>query len=183
MSFKPKNEIVENLEESETGNWNGGKIYSSLIMNHLIKLSTEYEPIAMFGSIDIIEEFMTDNQMRNMARYKAIKRIYFTIDQLIRDSKFAIKKGDKPLFGLARDDLMKVNTIIDQVKEETFNVVTKQKELKINEEVFQNVFSMLMSIKESLLDPMNRAELIFMPKEEYDPKAYKEAVFQRMISP
>lgn len=169
-------------EMSDTGNWNVAGDYTRLKIMKLLYYLDEYETIAKFGTSEMVEEFVIDDATKNQARMKAIKRFVRTLLLLIGNTKFALKKEDKPIFDEWKETLKRLEKVLPMLETRITNQVRKTTEIKINEEKFNCVLDILIEIKENINEPLNKADLIFTYRDEFDPDEYKAAVKRKLIT-
>lgn len=166
------------IDFSESSVWNVGLAYSQLkIMRPLFYLD-EYYHIANFGSVDILEEFNLDESLKNDIRIKALTRLLKTLQLLINNAMFAVSKGDKVILKKYQDDLKLIEGILPLTHKLTINESSRSKELRINPKAFNFVLDMLIKIKEEVNQPLDRANLIYGSKEEFDPDEFKKRVME-----
>lgn len=167
----------EGYNISETGNWNVASDYAKLKIMKPLYLSDEYEIIATFGTSELIEEFQV-NVPIDVLKLKGFKRLIKSLLMLINNTKFAItKKADKKTMEKCKEDLEEIEKIIPALFKTKFNQITKQKQIVIKPEKYNRILNRVLEIKASINEPMNKYDLIFTTKEEFDPKKYKKKVF------
>ncbi len=163
-------------EQSETGNWNVASDFSKLKIMKLLYESDEYETIATFGTLDIVDEFMIDNNTKTLSRIRAIKRLVKTLQMVINNTKFAVKKNDKKKMVDFLKDLKKIEEILPFLEESSHNQRLNRTTINIKEEEFLKILNTIINIKSSILEPLNKADLIFSGKEDFDPAKAKELI-------
>ena len=169
------------VDFTESGNWNVAADYVKLkIMKHLY-LADEYELTAIFGTGEMVDEFITNEQMKVVGRLKALKRLRKTLDIIINNTIFAVKKDDKPKLEDLYKELTKWDRAMIFCEIINYDMRTKSKTIKINETVFKKVLDGLIKIKKDLNEPLNRANLIFTEVEEFDPDKFKAEIAEDMI--
>jgi len=170
---------------SETGNWNVADSYSkSKIMRPLI-LCDYYEDIATFGYDSIIEELVGYNKPSNdVIKIKAMKRLVKQLIRLIDNTKFALKKPNtRDLILEYRKDLFKLLGCIPNLTIVQYNQITDTQTIKIKSEtLFNEILDKVSEIKSKINEPLNKNHLIFTDKEDFDPKAFKDKLKQRMVN-
>lgn len=125
------------------------------------------ETIAMFGRKDM-EEQIPEHEIP-YRRYEALQRVIFELRQLIGNCNFAINKGvDEKIVDAYLERINNVEKVVDGVADFLTNDVTKETELRINEQHFRKCFDILRAIKDELNFPINRAGLIFKASETMD---------------
>lgn len=167
---------------TESGNWNVAKHYSEIKIMKWLVLIDEYETIARFGTSDMLEEFNLDENFKNVARIKAIKRLHHAITKLIDNTIFALKKKDKEKFTDYKKDLKVIESVIPTIEFNTINQKAKTSAIVINEDRFIFVLETLIKINTKMLDPLNDASLIFTPVEEFDPMKIKEKIAEQLVN-
>lgn len=147
--------------------WNIADGFTKIkILRLLIELDL-HETIAMFGKKDMDEPI--DENMIAYRRVEGFERMLFSLRMLIGNCRFSIEKGadEKTIAGMIeRIDL--VETFADGIASKFVNDVTKEEELRINEDHFRKCFDVLRNIKDELNFPINRAGLIFRQSDEMD---------------
>lgn len=167
----------------ESGNWNIADLYSKVkIAKHLAEID-EYIKIALFGTAELIDEFTTSEEVKDMAKLKALHRLHEELKMVIDNTKFAVKQKDKHL-------LTGYEKVLDEIQPHLFNCTRKQKKVtikgnveitKINEPLFNDILKMLRKVHKELLIPLNRADLIFTSIDEFDPIKHKEEMMRQLI--
>lgn len=170
---------------SETGNWNVADSYAkSKIMRPLI-LCDYYEDIAYFGYDSIAEELVNYSSPPNdVIKLRAMKRLTKQLIRLIDNCKFALKKGKTKEKALGyRELLIKLDSTIPKLIKETYNAVEDKRTVSIsNISLFNEVLEKISEIKSKINEPLNENHLIFTDKEEFDAKAFKAKLKDRMIN-
>ena len=168
---------------SELGNWNVADSYSkSKIMRPLI-LCDYYEDLATYGYDSLIEELVNFQAPPNdFIRIRALKRLIKELIKLINNAKFALKvKGTKATIIKYKNLLKKMEEVIPKLIDLKYNPITKSKEPGIkNPVIFNNFLEQVIEIKSKINEPLNRNHLIFTDKEEFDPRAFKERLKDRI---
>ena len=176
----PKKEGAD-LVLSDHGNWNVAADYSKLKIMKPLYLADEFETIATFGFIDFYEE--TINQMNvDVVKIRGFKRLIKTLLMVINNSIFAVKKGDRTLLEDYAKELKQYYKIVSVLFSYKKNEQRKTKELIINQEKYDAALERIVEIKALINEPLNRYDLIFTHKEEFDPKAAKEAIIKRLTT-
>lgn len=147
--------------------WNIADGFTKIkILRLLIQLDLD-EEIALFGKKDDQQEIPFQQIPYN--RVESFNKFIFHLKQLIGNCKFAIEKGlDEKLVDEFNERIEQVEKFADGIASIYSNDVTKEEELKINEEHFKICFTILQKIKNELNFPVNRAGLIFRQGEELD---------------
>lgn len=168
----------------ESGNWNVAKIYAHLkIMKPLAEID-DYKKIIEFGTSEMVDEFVVDEQKKTEAKVMALKRFHKNLQMLVSNSKFAVKKKDKPMMEEYATALKKLKEVLPLISRR----VTLQSrggqtfQERINPDTFTKVLNILESISDSVLEPLNRADLIFVSIDEFDPHEWKQRAMDELIN-
>lgn len=165
---------------SETGNWNVANDYSKLKIMKNLYLSDEYADVAYFGQSSLVEELIQLDIPTDVLRLKGFDRLINCLIKVIDNSIFAIKtKTDRKKLRKHREKLMEINSIKSTLYKVSRNQKTKKQSIRIEEEKYSKVLEIVFKIKRLINYPLNRSDLIFTSKEEFDPKKYKDDVMER----
>lgn len=174
----------EKFMTSETGNWNVADSFSKIkIMGPMIKCEA-YEDIAINGYEDFADELMNVSVSTDELQIRALRRLINELIRLAKNTKFAMKR-DKTAKDL---DVIKnrLELIRDKIFPATFKKCVDQSSgidfLRINKDIFYLALDKVSEIKSDINLPLNRNHLIFTDREEFDPKAFKERIKQRIIN-
>lgn len=162
---------------SEYGTWNVASDYSKLKIMQPLILCDQYETIATFGFTDFTEEIFSNINI-DVLKIRGFKRLIKTLILLIDNSKFVIKGEDKKLLIKYRKELERYYKVIPALHEIISNQKEKTKEIKIIEEKYIPALERVVEIKSLINEPLNKYDLIFTHKEEFDAKKYKEKIKQ-----
>ncbi len=159
---------------SDTGNWNVASDYSRLKIMKPLYMADDYETIATFGSSTLYEELQL-NFNTDVLKIKAFRRLLHTLIMLINNSKFAIKnKTDKEKLLKHRKELERIEKIVPILFRNKRNKINKTSELEIHYEKYDPVLDIVVDIKAEINEYLNKNDLLFTDREEYDPKKAKE---------
>ncbi len=169
---------------SETGNWNVADSFVKLkIMMPMIKCEA-YEDIALNGYEDFVDELGNLGVSTDELRIRGLRRLINELIKLAKNTLFAMKKvsTEKNMIGF-KDNLEAIRDIFlprsfRQQKDEGTGITS----LKINKEIFDLLLEKVSMLKSDMNLPLNQNHLIFWDKEEFDPKAFKERIKQRIIT-
>jgi len=170
----------EGYNISDYGNWNVAADYSRLkIMRPLFNCDV-YENVAKFGYDSFAEELAHYGVPNEGLRLMGLDRLIHELLKLIKNAKFAMKvKGTREELDKYEVVLMKILKITPKISKVKVNQVKGTKVTKIHEQVFNMVLNKVLQIKSEINEPLNKNDLIFTNKEEFDPVAYKKTIFDR----
>ncbi len=151
-----------------TDTWNVADGYTKLkILRQLIMLD-RWETTAQFGTEEIDEDNIYNNNQIKKRRVEGLERLHSTIKQLLSNVLFSMKKDDvtkiKDLIGRVDS----AGEFIPKMFDEKEDVINHEITFEINEELFKKILEILSDVKEKLNTPLNNAGLIFRPSEEVD---------------
>lgn len=180
MANKPQDDI----SFVQSGNWNIADAYSKLKTMKLIYEFDQYRTLAIFGSADILEDFVITQEVKNEARIKALRRIKEILEMIIDNSLFAIKKkSDKVIMENCHDLLIEIEKLFPFVEKviliENYNGMRRV--ININEEIFHKIYKILIHVYKEILTPMNNSDLIYTSYEEYTVDEIKDSFKKRLI--
>jgi len=121
----------------------------------------------MFGKKDMEEQIEYDSIPYR--RVEGFERMIFCLRQLIGNCKFSIEKGeDEKEVAKLSERIDQVEKVADGIGSEFINDITKENELRINEQHFRTCFDILRSVKDDLNFLLNKNGLIFRQSDEMD---------------
>lgn len=165
---------------SETGNWNVASDYSRLKIMKPLYMADDYETIATFGSSTLFEE-LEINYKTDILKIKAFRRLLHTLIMLINNSKFAIKNDkDKKKLLAHRKNLERIEKIVPTLFKIKRNKINKTSDAFIDYDKYNAMLDIVVDIKAEINEYLNKHDLLFTDKEEYDPKKAKEEYFESL---
>lgn len=178
--------MANSFETSETGNWNVAENWSNLMIFKPFQEASLYLTMAKNGCSNIEEDFMFDDETKTKTRIQSIKWARDKIEEGIRQSLFAVKSGDvdnvkNKLHEVLSLDMPLANgkSPIDMIE---IKMINRDKVIKaINEDAFKIVYGILKRVYMEVLIPLNRSDLIFMYREQFDPAEFKDKIKERFI--
>lgn len=176
----PKKDGIDDFVISDHGNWNVAADYSKLKLMKPLYLADEFETIATFGFLDFYEE--TENAMNiDFIKIRGFKRLINTLLMLINNSKFAVGK-DKTILEGYEKELKKFQKITPLLYFYKRNEQKKTKELLIKPEKYNLALDRIIEIKALINEPLNKHDLIFTHKEDFDPARAKQDIKERLTN-
>ncbi len=170
---------------SELGNWNVADQYTKGKIMKPLNRCDYYEDIASFGYESIIDELINYDAIPNdIIRYNGLKRLVRELIRLIDNAKFALKKAGTKQTALSyKNKLEKIQRNLYKLVKVQTNQIKKTKTLRIrNLVVFELYLSQVSKIKSKINEPLNANHLIFVDKEEFDPRKFKKNLKYRMVN-
>jgi len=178
----PKDE--EKYITSELGNWNVADQFAKGKIMRPLNLCDYYEDIACFGYESIAEELVNFQAPPNdVIRIKAIKRLVRELIRLIDNAKFALKVSGTLKTALGyKKQLIKLQATIPNLVKINKNQIEKTTTIRIKDPgLFDKILAAICEIKSKINEPLNKNHLIFTDREEFDPKAFKKNLKDRMV--
>ncbi len=160
---------------SDYGNWNVAADYAKLKIMKQLYLADEYEIISTFGFSDFLDE-LSMNVDTDVLKIRGFKRLIKSLIMVIDNSLFAIKKTHKEDLKELRKELSRYWKIIPKLFEYKINQKNKTKELKLIQDEYNKALERVIEIKSAINEPLNRYDLIFTHKEDFDPAAAKALI-------
>lgn len=165
----------EGVFQGETTTWNIADGFTKInVLKILIEINL-YEVMAKFGKQHLEEEI--NNSEIATRRVEGFDRMIFALRQIISNCMFQIDKDDKTKVEELIERVDFVESKAENIATEFTNEVTKETELRINEEHFRNCLDTLSDIKKQLHFYLNRAGLIFRKGEETDLDEFMASVY------
>lgn len=184
----PKDDYGDSAQ-SEHGNWNVASDYAKLkIMKHLYD-ADKYEVISLFGHYDLLDELMIQIDVDTL-KIQGFRRLVNTLLMLINNSIFAVKKKtskkgknktDREILEHYKEELKKIKNLIPKLYSYKVNQVKNTNVLKIDLEKYQKVLDFVIEIKAKINEPLNKYDLIFSHKEEFDPETAKKQIKEGLM--
>lgn len=167
MAYSNLNAQGDNVISIGSQAWNIADGYTKIkILRLIIQLDLD-EEIAFFGKKDDLDQI--DVREIPVRRIEGFNKFIFHLKQLIGNCKFAIEKGlDEKVIVIYEERISFVESVSNGIANYYINDVTKEEEIRINEEHFNKCFNSLKDIKDQLNFPINRAGLIFRQGESLD---------------
>ena len=170
----------EGYNISETGNWNVAARYSDLKIMKPLNNCDIYQNIAKFGYDSLSEELENYGVPIESLRLMGLDRLIHELLKLIENTKFAMKvKGTKDTLIKQEELLKKILIFTPKISTTKTNQIRKTKVTKINEPLFNLILNKVLDIKQKVNEPLNKNDLIFTSKEEFDPIEHKKQIFDR----
>lgn len=161
------------MDISETGNFNIAKGYAFGMIYEPIKKMNYYYELAKFGTDDIVESFLTTPEMKDKCRIEAMQRFIHSAKILISNTMFALKnEKDKENLNEIRKAFDSIEKMLPLIELKTFNQRDKRVYSRIDEVQFNKIYPICYKLKEEVVKPLNRNDLIFINPEEFDPDEY-----------
>lgn len=177
-----RNFELDDFNVSETGNWNVASNYADLKIMKPLMYADIYAEIAYFGTTDLFEELQLNTPNYDTLKFKGFERLIRVLLTLIGNSYFAIKHNtDKELLTKFKTDLEHIESIKGKLIEIKTDFINKTQELSLTPDYYK-VLGIVLKIKDEINTPLNKSHLIFTDKEEFDPKAFKNAIKERMVN-
>jgi len=168
-------------DSSETGNWNVASDFVKLKIMKLLYECDQYEIVATFGEAEMYDELLLkDESIKSSLRLKAIIRLIKTLQMIINNTKFAVKKGDKESMKKYLEDLKEFKKTVPHLKKKSYNQQHHKTTITIDEEKFDKILDAIIILKANMLEQLNKADLIFSYTEEFDPAKAKEEMKKRL---
>jgi len=166
----------EGIIQGETSSWNIADGFTKInVLKILIEINL-YEVMAKFGKQNLEDDLIFSEIPYR--RVEGFDRMIFALRQIISNCMFQIDKDDKDKIKRLVERIDLVESLSDGISTTVTNDVTKESELKINEEHFRKCLDILSNVKEELHVLLNHAGLIFRRGEETDIDEFMKSVYE-----
>ncbi len=166
---------------SEYGNWNVAAEYSKLKIMKQLYLADEYQTIATFGTVDFIDEFNQGIDI-DMMKIRGIGRLIKTLMLLIDNTIFAIREKARGNLPDLRKELDRYYKCLNKLYKTQKDVRKNTSKLVLIKEDFEKALERIVEIKSLINEPLNKADLIFTYKEEFDYEAFRKKKMDDVIN-
>lgn len=180
MADKSKREYAEDLEFTESGNWNSAQTFSDAMVARYYLEACEFERIATFGFNHPDERFLFPPHLIVERRLEALKWLIDSLRILIDNTYFALLSKDKPKATKYYNLLIETEDLLPYVQ--STKTEFSRKVTIIQEDKFKLLIKDLRIIRRELHTYLNRADLIFRHKEEFDPVKWKQQAIDEMVN-
>lgn len=176
--------LEESYETSETGNWNVADSFSKVKIMTPIANCEIYEDIALYGYANFLEELGNFRISVDELRISGLRRLINELIKLGKNCKFVMKKEG------TKEELSKILTRLHKIKDDifpnTYLQIRDQRDnsstLQIHPALFERTLFLVSEIKSDISTPLNKNHLIFVDKEEFDPREFKKKIKERIIN-
>ena len=151
-----------------TNSWNVAKGYTQLKILQPLYLLDRFDTMAQFGTMDLGEDIIFDDNTINKRRVEGLQRFHSTLKQLLGNVEFALNKRDQEKIKELQARLETVNEFMGDVFESKEDHVSHEILFSVDEIKFRKILEILQVIKDELNTPLNNANLIFSASEEMD---------------
>ena len=172
----------DNLTEAESGNWNTAENYSQIKIMNLLAIADEYEEMAEFGSLNLVDE-IKNKEFTEELKIRAFRRLVNHLIRVCRNSWFALEKH--------KSARITIEGFIEELKEIRGNTssyfmimsneITKTRQLSLIPKYYE-VLERVSDIKKEINQALNQGDLIFIHKENFDVKTYKKQIFEDAVT-
>lgn len=169
---------------SETGNWNVADNFAKIKIMLPLENCDVYEDIALYGHSSFFDELINSDIDSDELRVRGLQRLINELIKLGKNARFAMKKTDTEarLLGLQKQLYEARDTLLPKTFSRYINQGNGTRGIKVNESIFSKVLEIVSEIKSKMNSPLNENHLIFTDKEEFDPRAFKDRIKDRMIN-
>lgn len=155
--------------------WNVAEGYVKLKILKPLFECDQLRMAALFGSESLVDSIQIQSpSMEAILRIQATKRLHATLSMIITNTIKLIKKNDVKTLQTHKRQLDIAEELFDELQIETNDQRTGTYIIKVNEKFFHNFLAELVRIKESIVEILNAAGLIFPKSEEMDLSTIKE---------
>lgn len=174
-------DYFDELEFTESGNWNAARTYSEAMIARFLIECQGYERLAQFGMEHPDEQYMMPPEMIKQRRLDAMRWYIDTLKTIIDNTFFALKLKGKTEAGKYYSFLETIEDLYEErvlIKSEDRGKHT----IDIDEDRFKLILKNIKLIRRQLNMYLNQADLIFQHREEFDPVKLKQKMMDDMIN-
>jgi len=165
---------------SELGNWNSAMIYAISEIAKPLAMTTVYRDIAKHGYSSFIEDITSYGIPRDKLRLDGFKWLVTELLKVIENSKSFLKiKGTKDEIEKYEKKLIQIEKLIELPI--LYKITTDRngnKKVRLFEDKFNAVLDIVLKIRTDIKTPLNKNDLIFINREEFDPQEYKRQMIE-----
>ena len=169
----------DSLTEAESGNWNTAENYSKVKIMTLLAITDEYEELAEFGSLNIFDE-MTDKRYTEEIKIRAFRRLINHLIRICNNSFFALKPSNQATLETYKIELKDIKDNLQVLMKVTNNQIKKEQTISLTPEYY-NKLERVSEIKKSINVELNKGDLIFIHKDNFNPKEFKKRIFDDAV--
>lgn len=172
----------DNLTEAESGNWNTAEDYSKIKIMNLLGIADDYEELAEFGSLNILDEIVNQAQTEEL-KLRGFRRLINHLIRVCNNSWFALDKH-----ATAQKNIEAFKTELKAIRDNigglfiiTHNEVTRTRQLSLLPLYYEKL-DRVSEIKKEINKELNEGDLIFIHKDNFNPQDYKKKIFDDATS-
>lgn len=166
MVFKSENS--DGIPQGDTESWNIAPYFTASAISLPLRELNELEDIARFGSFRMDDDVQLSDDLFVKKRAEAVKRYQQKLRQIIADTKFKVKKGDKTKAEEYLSTTNQLRIYCDIILNAESDYVSHEERLTIDEKALNLLMDRFVKIKMEYLAILNRAGLIFRESSELD---------------
>jgi hypothetical protein len=172
----------ENLGEAESGNWNTAENYSQIKIMNLLAISDEYEELAEFGSLNLVDEVNNASYTEEL-KLRGFRRLINHLIRVCNNSWFALEKHPTARTHIEnyKKELKDIRDNIGKFFIISSNQVLKTRKLQILPLYYEKL-DRVSEIKKEINQDLNEGDLIFIHKDNFNPQDYKKKIFDDAIT-
>lgn len=180
----PPKDSADQAMYSESGNWNVAARFSEKKIMEAMTKCEYFKDVAEFGFQSLTEQLMNYNVSSDLIKKVAMERWIAELIKITKNAKFAMKQktSDKDL----EDCNKKLKIVRDEILPKLYKVnrsdVSKTKQIVLNGPQYKIVFESILDIEADINIPLNKNDLIFTHKDEFDPAAFKARIKDRIVN-
>lgn len=160
--------VEEGGVHTGTEAWNIAQYFTGYSIALPLKDLNDLEDVARFGSIKLDDEIMMPDDQFDKRRAEAVKRYWQKLKQVVADTQFKVKVGDREKAKDLYDWLKTVPKYFDGLLYVKSDSVHHEDNIEVNEEFLSLLMDKLVERKEAYLHILDHAGLIFRESDEID---------------
>jgi len=167
----------------DRGNWNTAGIYGLESVYENVKEILTSFILAKFGTSNLIEEFLVDENTKIKARIISFERILGSMEILYTATHMLVyRENYKEKYKLLNEQIEKLGSekIINKMR--TIKVIDGITKIKINDFIFNKTLKYVETIFREYLEILNRHNLIMLSIDEFNVDEWKKSLIEQMTT-
>ncbi len=160
--------VEEGGVHTGTEAWNIAQYFTGYSIAIPLRDLNDLEDIARFGAVGIDDDLGMDDDQYAKRRADAVKRYWQKLRQIVADTQFKVKTGDRTNAKQIHEWLKKVPKFFDGLLYLQSNNVSHSQSIKVNEDFLTALLDKLIEKKQNYLGILDHAGLIFREVDEVD---------------
>jgi len=171
MVFKKKSgfqHVEEGGVHTGTEAWNIAQYFTGYSIALPLKDLNDLEDIARFGSVKLDDDLVMSDDVIDKRRAEAVKRYWQKLRQIVADTLFKVKTGDRENAKVIHEWLKTIPQYFEGLLDLKTDGITHDDKIKVNEGFLTQLIDEMVEQKQSYLYILNNAGLIFREVDEVD---------------
>ena len=180
----PPRDAADQAMISESGNWNVAAKFSEKKIMEAMNKCEYFKDVAEFGFQSLTEQLINYNISSDLIKKVAMERWISELIKITKNAEFAMKQQtSKKDLGRCNKKLKIVrDSILPTLYKLNRSDVNKTKQILLDGPRYKIVFESILDIEAEINVPLNKNDLIFTHKDDFDPAAFKARIKDRIVN-